>query len=139
MELGIISFCQEQGIIREMKKLKGIFAERIVNEIQPAEINTYLDTRHHCSKAVLSLKTWNNRRSYLSTFFKYCASKKYVGENPILEVPQYKIKQRMGSAEIHSANEATELMEWLEFYRGKSRAGTGYGGVNPGAWCLTSH
>ena len=69
MERGIISFCQEQGITREMKKLKGIFAGRIVNEIQPAELNTYLDTRHHPSKEVLSLKTWNNRRGYLSTFF----------------------------------------------------------------------
>ena len=119
MERGIISLCQEQGITREMKKLKGIFGGRIVNEIQPAELNTYLDTRHHRSKEVLSLKTWNNRRGYLSTFFKYCVSKKYVGENPILEVPQYKIKQHRGSAKILSANEASELMEWLETYRGK--------------------
>ncbi len=114
MERGIISFCQEQGITREMKKLKGNFAGRIVNEIQPEELKTYLDTRHHRSKAVLSLKTWNNRRGYLSTFFIYCVSKKYVGENPNLEVPQYKIKHRRGTAEFLSADEAAELMEWLE-------------------------
>ncbi len=128
MERGIISFCQEQGIIREMKKLKRYFAGRIVNEIQPVELNTYLDTRHGRSKAVLTLKTWNNRRGYLSTFFKYCVAKKYIGENPILEVPQYKIKHRRGSAEILSAREAAELMEWLETYRGKqNRDGTWWG------------
>ncbi len=132
MERGIISLCQEQGITREMKKLKGIFWGRIVNEIQPAELNTYLDTRHHRSKEVLSLKTWNNRRGYLSTFFKYCVSKKYVGENPILEVPQYKIKQRRGSAEILSANEASELMEWLETYRGKQNKDGSWWGESGG-------
>ena len=51
-----------------------------------------------------------------------------MGENPILEVPQYKIKQRRGSAEILSANEAAELMEWLETYRGKqNRDGSWWG------------
>ena len=130
MERGIISLCQEQGITREMKKFKGIFGGRIVNKIQAAELNTYLDTRHHRSKEVLSLKTWNNRRGYLSTFFKYCVSKKYVGENPILEVPQYKIKQRRGSAEILSVDEAAELMKWLETYRGKLNKDGSWWGVS---------
>ena len=44
MERGIISLCQEQGITRKMKKLKGILGGQIVNEIQAAELNTYLDT-----------------------------------------------------------------------------------------------
>ncbi len=86
MERGIISYRQERAIALEMRKLKCYFAGRMVNEIQPEELNTYLDTRHACSRAVPSLKTWNNRRGYLSTFFKYCVAKKYVGENPILLV-----------------------------------------------------
>ena len=93
MEHGIISFGQEQGITFAMKKFKRYFTGRIVNEIQPVELNSYLDIPHGRSKAGPSLKTWNNRRGYLSTFFKYYLSKKYVGKNPILEVPQYKIKQ----------------------------------------------
>ncbi len=129
MERGIISFSQEEGITFEMKKFTRYFAERIVNEIQPVELNTYLDTRHLRSKEVLSLKTWNNRRGYLSTFFKFCVSKKYVGENPILEVPQYKIKQRRGSAEILSAYESAELMKWLETYRGKQNRDGSWWGV----------
>ena len=94
MERGIISHRQERAIAFVMKKLKRNFAGRIVNEVQPEELNTYLESLHGRSKAMLSLKTWNNRRGYLSTFFKYCMSKKYVEENPILEVAQYKIKQR---------------------------------------------
>ena len=118
----------ERAIAYEMKKLKRKFAGRIVNEIQPEELNTYLEALHGRSKAMLSLKTWNNRRGHLSTFFKYCMSKKYVEENPILEVPQYKIRQRRGSAEILSANEAADLMEWLEPYRGKqNKDGTWWG------------
>ena len=128
MERGIIPYRQERAIAYEMKKLKRKFAGRIVNEIQPEELNTYLESLHGRSKAMLSLKTWNNRRGHLSTFFKYCMSKKYVEENPILEVPQYKIKQRRGSAEILSANETADLMEWLEPYRGKqNKDGTWWG------------
>ncbi len=129
LERGIISYRQKHAIALEMKKLKYYFAGRIVNEIQAEELNTYLDTRHGRSKATLSLKSWNNYRGYLSTFFKYCMSKKYVGENPILEVPQYKIKQRRGTAEILSANEAADLMEWLETYSGKQNRDGSWWGV----------
>lgn len=58
------------------------------------------------SKAVPSLKTFNNRRGYLSTFFKYCLSKKYVAEDVILEVPKFKVKKARGAAETLSAEEA---------------------------------
>ena len=129
LERGIISYRQEHAIALEMKKLKHYFAGRIVNEIQAEELNIYLDTRHGRSKATLSLKSWNNYRGYLSTFFKYCVSKKYVGENPILEVPQYKIKQRRGTAEILSANDAADLMEWLETYSGKQNRDGSWWGV----------
>ncbi len=44
LERGIISYRQERAITLEMKKLECYFAGRIVNEIQPAELNTYLDT-----------------------------------------------------------------------------------------------
>ena len=42
---------------------------------------------------------------------------------PILEVAQYKIKQRRGTTQILSAGEAAELMKWLEPYRGKTEQG----------------
>ena len=42
LERGIISYRQERAIAFEMKKLKRYFVGRIVNEIQPEELNIYL-------------------------------------------------------------------------------------------------
>ena len=118
-ERGIISRRQERAISIEMNNLKDYFAGRIVGEIRGDELREYLDKTRGRSKAVPSLKTWNNRRGYLSTFFKYCLAKKYVAENPILDVPQFKVKKARGTAATLSAAEAKEFMYWLETYRGK--------------------
>lgn len=107
---------------------KGYFNTRIVGEVSPDEIREYLDKPLGRSKAVPTLKTWNNRRGYLSTFFKYCLSKKYVAENPILEVPKFKVKKARGTADTLSAQEAKEFMAWLETYQGpQNKDGTYWG------------
>ena len=98
-ERGLISRRHERATGLEMDKLKGYFTTRIVGEISPDEIREYLDKPLGRSKAVPTLKTWNNRRGYLSTFFKYCLSKKYVAENPILEVPKFRVKKARGTAD----------------------------------------
>ena len=86
-ERGLISRRQERAIGIEMGKFSGYFEERVVGEIQADEIREYLDAPLGRSKAVPTLKTWNNRRGYLSTFFKYCLSKKYVAEDVRLHLP----------------------------------------------------
>ena len=127
-ERGLLSHRQERAIGIEMKKLQGYFVERIVGEIRPDEIREYLDLPLGRSKAVPTLKTWNNRRGYLSTFFKYCLFKKYVAENPILEVPKFKVKKARGTADTLSAQEAQEFMHWLESYQGpQNKDGTFWG------------
>jgi integrase len=127
-ERGIISRRQERAIRIEMDKLQRFFATRMIGEIQAEELKDYLDTPLSRSKEAPSLKTWNNRRGYLSTFFKFCLQKKYVAENPILEIPQYKIKKARGTAETLSAKEAKRMMHWLESYRGKqNRDGSWWG------------
>ncbi len=125
---GIITERQEKAINMELKKLVSHFDGRMINEITADEIKDYLDSPLGRSKATPSLKTWNNRRGYISTFFRFCHSKKFVGENPILEVPQYRIKQARGTATTLSANEARELMHFLETYRGeKNKTETWWG------------
>ncbi len=127
-ERGLISSRQERAIRIEMKKLKGYFTERIVGEIQADEIKTYLDSPLGRSKAVPSLKTWNNRRGYLSTFFKFCLSKKYVASDIILEVPKFRVKQARGTADTLSAQETADFMKWLETYQGpQNKDGTYWG------------
>jgi len=127
-ERGLLSHRQERAIKIEMKKLQGYFAERVVGEIRPDEIREYLDKPLGRSKAVPTLKTWNNRRGYLSTFFKYCLSKKYVAENVILEVPKFKVKKARGTADTLSAEETADFMKWLENYKGpENKDGTFWG------------
>ena len=119
MEREIITFRQLRSIKMELKKLCDYFPERIVGELSPEEIKEYLDVRPRYQNKtrqppkVLSLKTWNNRRGYLSTFFKFCLSKKLVAENPILEIPQYKIKKARGTAATLSTKEASEFMAFV--------------------------
>lgn len=129
VERGIIIARQERAIRFELNKFSEFFSGRIVGEIRPEEIKIYLDTPIGRSKATASLKTWNNRRGYLSTFFKFCLSKKYVAENPILDVPQYKIRQARGTAETLSAKQAKELMHFLETYRGLQNKNGSWWGV----------
>lgn len=116
---GILSHRQLRAIEFELEKLTGYFAGRIVGEIQASELREYLDRPLGRSGAVHSLKTWNNRRGYLSTFFKYCRTLHYVAENPVLDVPQHKIRNARGTAATLSADQALDLMQWLETYRGK--------------------
>ena len=128
VERSILSARQERAIRFEMEKLKKHFDGRIVGEIQGEELREYLDKPLGRSKAVPSLKTLNNRRGLLSTFFKFCLTKKYVAENPVLEVPQFKVKKARGTAETLSATQAQEFMHWLESYRGKkNKTGTWWG------------
>ena len=124
----IITERQEKAITMELKKMVSHFEGRMINEITAEEIRNYLDSPLGRSKATPSLKTWNNRRGYISTFFKFCHTKRFVGENPILEVPQYRIKQARGTATTLSANEARELMHFLETYRGEQNTTGTYWG-----------
>lgn len=127
-ERGLISRRQERAIGIEMGKFSGYFGERVVGEIQAEEIREYLDAPLGRSKAVPRLKTWNNRRGYLSTIFKYCLSKKHVAEDVILEVPKFKVKKARGTADTLSAQEADEFMHWLESYKGpENKDGTFWG------------
>lgn len=116
---GIISRRQYESIETELKKLQSYFAGRVVGEIQAKELREYLDKPLGRSSKTPSLKTWNNRRGYLSTFFKFCLQEKYVAEDPILELPQYKIKKARGTAETLTADQAKEFMHWLEGYEGR--------------------
>jgi len=38
------------------------------------------------------MKTYNNRRGILSTFFKFAFHRSWIVENPILRVPHYRIR-----------------------------------------------
>jgi len=40
------------------------------------------------------MKTYNNRRGIVSTFLKYAFNRGWIVENPVLKVPQHRIRRR---------------------------------------------
>jgi site-specific recombinase XerD len=110
-------------------RFERLLGEVTVNEITAEQLKDYIDTPSDDSGKAQSLKTWNNRRGYLGTFFKFCMAKGYVGQNPVLEVPQYKIKKARGTADTLFAKEAKELMLFLETYRGQQNKNGSWWGV----------
>lgn len=126
----LISSRQYRSIRVELDHLKAKLGNPLVGEILPGDLINYL------KENPISLKTWNNRRGYLSTFFKFCLAQKYAGHDPVLEVPQYKIKHRRSSAETLSADQVEKLMAFLETYEG-STAKIGKAWGRPG--CLVPY
>lgn len=118
VEREIITKRQLNSIFDELATFEAVFGGNRVDEIQSLELIDYFEGKQKGSRLAKSLKTWNNRRAYLSTFFKFCLDKKYIAEDPILAVPKHKIKHSRGTAAILSATQAKELMHWLETYRG---------------------
>jgi len=116
---GVIAERQELSIRGEMRKLREGFAGRLVGEITSDDVKAYLDKPAQGKTQPPTLKTWNNRRGYLTTFFKFCLINRYVGEDPMLRVPKYRVKHTRGTAETISAEQAAKLMRFLETYRGQ--------------------
>lgn len=114
LDRGIISRRQYDSIKHETERFTAFIGDPIVGEIQTGEIRKYLD------KGNVALKTWNNRRGLLNTFFKFCVREKYAGHNPVEDVPQYKVKHRRSTAETLSTQQVKELMAFLESYKGKT-------------------
>ena len=64
------------------------------------------------------MKTYNNRRGIVSTFFKFAFHRGWIAENPIPKVPHYRIRRKRGSAVTVSTAQAAELMEHFETFEG---------------------
>jgi integrase len=61
-----------------------------------------------------SLKTYNNRRGVLSTFFKYAFRQGWIAANPVEKTPHHRINHRRGSATTITAQRAGDLMSHVE-------------------------
>jgi len=101
------------GRIRwDLKKLEGHFQRRSVAELTVSGLVAFLEIGRP------SMKTYNNRRGILSTFFKYAFHRNWIIENPILNVPHHRIRRRRGIATTFTAAKARELMEHFEGFEG---------------------
>ncbi len=96
----------------ELKRFEKHFKGRTMAEITPANVTAFLEIDRS------TLKTFNNRRGVLSTFFKFAFHRGWTVENTILRVPHHRVRVRRGSAVTFSAEQARKLMEFAETHEG---------------------
>ncbi len=109
-EKALISTCQIRAIRDELKKLRQHFPSGSISHLTSNNLTKYL------GRGNPALKTHNNRRSILSTFFKFAAQNDWVATNPVEKTPHYRIRHRRGSAETITPEKAKNLMAYLEGY-----------------------
>ena len=120
----IISSRQYRTIKSELSWLNIALGQEKVSELSTERMQAYLEApRQHPRQRSTptetpSLKTWNNRRGLLGTFFAFCLGRDFIAENPILSIPQHRIKRRRATAQTLSAEKAGDLMTFLEAYDG---------------------
>ena len=111
-ERGIISAVQVGSIKKELTLLQGHFPGSTVAPLTPEKLTGF------CERGQPSLKTYNNRRGILSTFFKFAFQKDWIVRNPVERIPYHRIAHRRGSARTLSAAQAQELMAFVENHEG---------------------
>jgi integrase len=110
----LLSKPQLRSITNELNTLKNCFTTGMMAEFIPSRVLQYLE------RGKPSLKTYNNRRAILTTFFKYALQQEWIGGNPVEKTPHHRIKHRRGTATTITAHDAAELMAHVEqFERGR--------------------
>jgi integrase len=111
-ERTLLSIRQLRSIENELALLKAYFPNAQVSEITAAKLVPFLERGNP------SLKTYNNRRGLVSTFFKFTYQKDWTLTNPVEKTPHHRINHRRGSATTLTAERAAELMAYVEAYEG---------------------
>ena len=111
-EQGQLSAPQLARIGWDLKRLDEHFPKRSVAELTLPAIVAFLE------KGRPGMKTYNNRRGIVSTFFKFAFHRGSIAENPMPKVPHYRIRRKRGSAVTLSTAQAAELMEHFETFEG---------------------
>jgi len=107
-ERTLLSERQLRSISNELTTFQKHFPKAKVSEFTPARLQPYLE------RGKGGLKTYNNRRGLVSTFFKYAFKKDWVVTNPVEKTPHHRINHRRGSAVTISAQQSRDLMAYLE-------------------------
>jgi integrase len=107
-----ISRPQMERIRMDLKRLTARFPRVSVAVLTVAKLVEFLETGRP------AMKTYNNRRGIVSTFFKFCFQRGWIAENPIPKVPHFRIRRRRGMAQTFSIAQAQALMEHFETFEG---------------------
>jgi len=107
-----LSISQSTRIRRDLKRLQRHFPGITVAELTVPKLVAYLEGGRP------AMKTYNNRRGIVSTFLKYAFNRGWIVENPVLKLPQHRIRRRGGLARTLTAGQVRELMEYIETFEG---------------------
>jgi len=110
-ERGLLSFSQMRSIRFELRHFTRSHPNSSVSEITSEALIKFLERSNP------ALKTFNNRRGILSTFFRFAMRREWLVTNPIDRTEHLRIRHRRGSAETITAEQAAELMEYVEDYK----------------------
>jgi len=109
---GAITTRQYRGIKHELNRLAADFPDHRLDLLTAPGLKTYLES------SAAGLKTLNNRRGYLSTFFNYCLNRDWLTQNPVDRIPSHRLSRARGVAETLTATQAADLMAFLESSHG---------------------
>jgi integrase len=110
-ERTLLSERQLRSIMYELETFKTRFPAAMLAQFSAASLITYLE------RGTPSLKTYNNRRGVLSTFFNFVFRKDWIAANPVEKTPYHRIRHRRGSATTITAEQASRLMAYVETFR----------------------
>jgi integrase len=99
-------------IRRHLRVLQKHFPGASVADLTAQKLTPYLRRGHACPK------TCNNRRGIVSTFLKFAFQQDWIAVNPMEKIAYHRIAHRRGSAPTLNAQQAQELMTFVENYRG---------------------
>jgi integrase len=109
---GMLSITQLDGIRRSLTILERHFPGVTLDQLSTERLTA------HCQRGLGCLKTANNRRGVLATFFKYALQQDWIAANPMAKVPHHRISHRRGSAATLTAEQAEKLMRHVEQQEG---------------------
>jgi integrase len=107
-----LSIPQMDRIRWELNRLEKNFGKQSVAELTAPRLVEFLEVGRP------GMKTHNNRRGILSTFFKYAFQRGWVADNPIPKVPHFRIRRKRGQAQTLSLAQVKAVMEFAETHKG---------------------
>ena len=112
LERTLVSLRQFRSITNEMDHFKGNFPDVFVAQFTAPLLISYFN------RGGAGLKTYNNRRGILSTFFRFAVQNDWIERNPVEKTPSHRISHRRGSAETLTAEQSEKLMAHVEGFNG---------------------
>jgi integrase len=111
-ERSVLSLAQLGTTTCAMNALQRHFLDQPVSQFTGEQLLPFIE------RGRSTLKTYNNRRSLVSNFFRYAVQHGWAAENPVEKTPYYRVTHSRGSAKTISAERAAALMGYLETYKG---------------------